>query len=328
MNTQVLQDPDKYFWLVSGKPIRSLLELFDKLKELTDEEFDHHLNEKKNDFHQWINDVFGEHKLAEMVKACTHRDEFRAKVNAYLLDEKRKELTGEDVAGKDVAGKDVAREELTGEQTKPTQEHVKPKTPEDASTIPESQTLTESQTPIDSSTPEKIIADDERGDALQRKVEMLRHEADEAEEEIIKTPSGLPDNISRLDAAEEREKELREYLRLRRKIGEDTFMPDLILRRLRPRMKLARLTGEEKEADLLEGILDHAEEEMRDLLTTHKINVKKEVSELAYVQEEHLPQHKPEVIQLLKKINGETEEEASVESESKIDSESKKRVET
>jgi hypothetical protein len=56
--------PEMYFFLADGRPLKNLLELADALEEMTDEIFQHHVNEQKNDFAKWVSDVFGDEELA------------------------------------------------------------------------------------------------------------------------------------------------------------------------------------------------------------------------------------------------------------------------
>lgn len=56
--------PEYYFFLSDGRPLKNLLELADAMEEMTDEIFHHHVDEHKNDFARWVNDVMGDEELA------------------------------------------------------------------------------------------------------------------------------------------------------------------------------------------------------------------------------------------------------------------------
>ena len=56
--------PEYYFFLADGRPLKNLLELADALEEMTDEIFQHHVNEHKNDFAKWASEVFNDEELA------------------------------------------------------------------------------------------------------------------------------------------------------------------------------------------------------------------------------------------------------------------------
>jgi len=64
--------PEKRFWLPDGKTVKSLSEMAVVLKGLSGETFRHHVNESKNDFSNWVRDVFGDDKLArDLLKSAT-----------------------------------------------------------------------------------------------------------------------------------------------------------------------------------------------------------------------------------------------------------------
>jgi hypothetical protein len=64
---EVIQDipPEKYFVLRSGSIIKSLDELAHNMDRISDEDFSFHVNDGKNDFANWIRDVFGRSDLAD-----------------------------------------------------------------------------------------------------------------------------------------------------------------------------------------------------------------------------------------------------------------------
>ena len=59
--------PEKYFVLRSGSTIKSLEELAHNLDSISDEDFSFHVDGNKNDFANWIRDVFGRADLAESI---------------------------------------------------------------------------------------------------------------------------------------------------------------------------------------------------------------------------------------------------------------------
>lgn len=61
-----------YFWLKEGAALRNLQDLQEALKRMAEDTFQHHVNETKNDFHNWVRDVHQDEKLAqELQKAAT-----------------------------------------------------------------------------------------------------------------------------------------------------------------------------------------------------------------------------------------------------------------
>jgi len=58
---------DKYFVLANGQPVKNVAELAAILDQLEDHVFNHHVNVDRNDFHNWIKDVFEDIDLARKI---------------------------------------------------------------------------------------------------------------------------------------------------------------------------------------------------------------------------------------------------------------------
>ena len=67
--------PEHHFWLRSGKPISSLVQLADEFEHMDSEVFSHHINEERNDFHNWVRDVFHDGVLANRLLHVNTADE-------------------------------------------------------------------------------------------------------------------------------------------------------------------------------------------------------------------------------------------------------------
>jgi len=66
---------DKEFVLNDGTRMSSIKELIEGLESMTDSTFQHHVNSERNDFANWINDIFKEEELALKVRTCRNREE-------------------------------------------------------------------------------------------------------------------------------------------------------------------------------------------------------------------------------------------------------------
>lgn len=80
--------PDKYFFLSNQKQLKSIKDLADELEKISVGEFHHHVNNHKNDFANWINDVFKQKTLANKVGKTKDIKDTRLIIYKYLLENK------------------------------------------------------------------------------------------------------------------------------------------------------------------------------------------------------------------------------------------------
>ncbi len=78
--------PDKYFVLCDGRKLKSGKELADVLQTITDDIFKYHVNDTKNDFANWINDVFGEPDVAKKIRTIRNRHEMSVELYKHMFD--------------------------------------------------------------------------------------------------------------------------------------------------------------------------------------------------------------------------------------------------
>ncbi len=65
-------EPEKCFWVCDGSVLKNLCELAAALETMNEPTFKYHVNKEKNDFANWVRDVFGDQKLAKgLMKAKT-----------------------------------------------------------------------------------------------------------------------------------------------------------------------------------------------------------------------------------------------------------------
>lgn len=77
MSENEVEDGRHFFWLADGRALRSLRELADALPSLRDDLWNHHVTPEKNDFADWVRDVFHEYRLSEALRRAKSRQEFQ-----------------------------------------------------------------------------------------------------------------------------------------------------------------------------------------------------------------------------------------------------------
>lgn len=83
-------NPEHYFVLKSGESIKSLDELILFIKKIDKKTFEFHVNDKKNDFANWIRYVFKLARLADIISGCdyTQRNTFIRIIKKHLSEKK------------------------------------------------------------------------------------------------------------------------------------------------------------------------------------------------------------------------------------------------
>ncbi|MFA6376187.1 MAG: hypothetical protein WCX69_02170 [Candidatus Paceibacterota bacterium] len=61
-------DPEKAFWLSDGRMFKNLRELAAAFETMEDSVWDYHVTAEKNDFANWIENVFGENQLGGSIR--------------------------------------------------------------------------------------------------------------------------------------------------------------------------------------------------------------------------------------------------------------------
>ncbi|MBI4450814.1 hypothetical protein HY642_02480 [Candidatus Woesearchaeota archaeon] len=72
--------PEKAFYARNGEVYKNLLELADALPRMPKETFDHHVNLERNDFHNWVDGVFGDSRLAKELLAVKTQEAMARKI--------------------------------------------------------------------------------------------------------------------------------------------------------------------------------------------------------------------------------------------------------
>ncbi len=84
---------EKFFHLHDGRKLQTLFELVDELETLGDEAFREYVNWERNDFANWINDVFELPTLAEELRHVDSRHDTQRTILKHFARELKKLVT-------------------------------------------------------------------------------------------------------------------------------------------------------------------------------------------------------------------------------------------
>lgn len=82
--------PEQCFWVNNGPILKNLDELANVLPDMNDEAFHHHVNNEKNDFSAWINDIIGDKALANELLSSKNKDSALKKLQKRMNSLKKK----------------------------------------------------------------------------------------------------------------------------------------------------------------------------------------------------------------------------------------------
>ena len=84
---KILRDtkPEFCFKLIDGSEIKNLLELADALEKMSDDVFYYHVSKQKNDFSNWVRDVFKQEELANKISGCNNKQDIEINILRYLV---------------------------------------------------------------------------------------------------------------------------------------------------------------------------------------------------------------------------------------------------
>ncbi len=78
-------NPEMYFILSDGRPVKNLLELAEVMEDMDYEVFYNHVNEEKNDFASWTENVFGQNSLAEKLRSTKSKHKHQFYILKHLI---------------------------------------------------------------------------------------------------------------------------------------------------------------------------------------------------------------------------------------------------
>ncbi|MBU0758370.1 MAG: hypothetical protein KKF44_09955, partial [Nanoarchaeota archaeon] len=80
----VFIDVRNAFHTNDGKKLHSIARLSEELGTMDDHVFSHHVTENRNDFAEWVKDVFRESELSEKLRECRDKSQMQAHIDEYL----------------------------------------------------------------------------------------------------------------------------------------------------------------------------------------------------------------------------------------------------
>ncbi len=255
MNETVLSDDDKFFWLKSGKGLRSIREMANYLPSIKPDEWNYHVNEEKNDFSNWIRDVFDEAELAKFLRETKTKIEFQNRLYNHVIHTKIKE-------------KQEARKK---EQTQPAKQPVQQAAEPAKEPVPEQDKLIKDPDAF----ADYHEKDSKRKDELADRFDAVANKMEESVNP--EEPKEIEQSVEKL---EEQYKELRQQIAEARKQGKDPLIAELTIRPLESKLKYARVTRNLRDFEKIRTILAEGEKELKDALAFEEPNLKKEVEEM------------------------------------------------
>ncbi len=74
-----------HFVLKDGNKVTNLFDLAAKMEQMNQEVYGHHVNEEKNDFSNWIKDVYEEPEIAQKVSKAQNRSQAQLEILKALM---------------------------------------------------------------------------------------------------------------------------------------------------------------------------------------------------------------------------------------------------
>lgn len=75
---------NKYFILANGKQVKHVAHLAEIMDELEDHVFNHHVNPERNDFHNWVKDVFKDLELAKKMLNVSNKKDLQLVIYKHV----------------------------------------------------------------------------------------------------------------------------------------------------------------------------------------------------------------------------------------------------
>ncbi len=120
--------PEHAFYCADGRVLKNIRELAEELKGISPEAYRHHANESRNDFGNWIRDVYGNKVLAKKIASAKSSTEAARIIGEAILPEaRRKKKTAERIKTASVKRKPAKRARKPAKKRKKAASAEKPK---------------------------------------------------------------------------------------------------------------------------------------------------------------------------------------------------------
>ncbi|MBW2992742.1 hypothetical protein KY345_06005 [Candidatus Woesearchaeota archaeon] len=83
--------PENYFITRDGQRIKNLYQLHKSLLNMDDGVYSHHVNKEKNDFYNWVKDIYNDEALSSIVLKCKTKNELAQKLKGKIEEAVQKE---------------------------------------------------------------------------------------------------------------------------------------------------------------------------------------------------------------------------------------------
>jgi hypothetical protein len=242
-NAGLVAPSDKYFYTVDRKILTNIHQLSEYIKKCSNEHFQYHVNPIKNDFYNWLVNVFGFSELAIKIKNNYDQKDVTDIIDRFIVDF---EKTGNEGVPETQKEEDTVKKEVQKEPEKIVEKKEERKEPEKK----------ESNIMDAESVSQPIVNDSKDG--------KFREFSDEELEKFTKF--GVKDTETpvdeKIDYLKTELNELRNMIKDLRKNGKDMIIADLMLRVVDPKMAFYEYTKSHDDYEKIIQILNDARREI------------------------------------------------------------------
>lgn len=105
--------PENCFWLRNGQALKNGREMAQALKTIDNDTFRYHVNDQRNDFYNWIKDIYQDQKLAQKLQHCRSAQEMAHHINNRIREVEAEAKRQQKYAQKQEAKKAQPKEALS-----------------------------------------------------------------------------------------------------------------------------------------------------------------------------------------------------------------------